>query len=120
MLGFGPDALTPPKKSSIYLKSDWTLEVAISDETEPGPDAGLVLGEAIHQLRSTLDHLVCALAMRTHPRDACEKFKLQFPIHKDPLDFCANHLVSQGKLRCLIGATEFDVIEQAREVWAQR
>jgi hypothetical protein len=114
MLGFGPDPLTPPKVTGIHLESDWTLHITTSDPTEPSPDVGLAFGDAIHQLRSSLDHLICALAMRNHSPDVCEKFGLQFPIMKDLRDFCAYRLVSQGTLRCLIGSSEFKVVEDAQ------
>jgi hypothetical protein len=34
----------------------------------PSPEDRIILGDSLHQLRSALDHMVCALAMRTNPR----------------------------------------------------
>jgi hypothetical protein len=112
-LGIGPKAVGGPHSHGIGLEDDWTLQYS-TDVPIPGPDCGIIVGEALHQFRSVLDHLICALAMRKQPRSVCERFKLQFPIYKDLIDFCANPLVSQGRMQCLLGAREFRFIEESQ------
>jgi len=112
-LGIGPNAVGPLKTHGIDLQPDGTLHYS-TNAPIPGPDCGIILGDALHQFRSVLDHLVCAFASRGKTHSICEKFRLQCPIHKDLLDFCANTLVSQGTLKLLIGAKEFQLIEEAQ------
>lgn len=45
---------------------------------ELAPDLGVPLGDAVHNLRSSLDHLVCQLAIAARNPAACDK--TQFPI----------------------------------------
>ena len=45
-------------------------------------DITLPLGDAVHNLRAALDHLVCQLAIAAGNPTACEK-KTQFPIFKN-------------------------------------
>jgi hypothetical protein len=49
---------------------------------EPPPDAGLYVGDAVHNLRTALDHLVCQLAIAARNPSACER-ETQFPIYID-------------------------------------
>lgn len=75
---------------SVQGQPDGTLKYS-TDFPKPTAQAGLVFGDAIHQLRATLDHLVCALAMRQHDRTVCKDNRLQFPICKSAHDFQSFH-----------------------------
>lgn len=112
-LGIGPKAIGPAHTHGIGLQDDGTLHYS-TDIPIPGTDCGIIFGDAIHQLRAVLDHLICALASRHRDRSICEKLRLQFPIHKDLIDFCADRLVSQGTLKCILGSSEFSQIEESQ------
>lgn len=51
---------------------------AILKSVDLPPRAGLHLGDAVHNLRSALDHLMCQLAIAAGNADACDR--TQFPI----------------------------------------
>jgi len=112
-LNIGPRAVAGQRTHGIGIQDDWTLEYT-TDIPVPGPECGIILGEAIHQLRSALDHLLCALAMRNHDRSICEELRLQFPIHKDAAGFLSNRLVSQGTLESALGTREFRFVEDSQ------
>jgi hypothetical protein len=48
---------------------------------ELAPNVGIPLGDSVHSLRSSLDHLMCQLAIAAGNPNACEK--TQFPIFSD-------------------------------------
>ncbi len=53
----------------------------------PSPEISAVVGDAIHNLRSALDHLACALIRLRNPRHLCIGNAIQFPIGKNVGDF---------------------------------
>lgn len=107
-LNIGDSAIGPPRTQGIHLQDDWTLKYS-TDSPVPGPEAGIILGDAIHQLRSALDHLICALVVRTHNRLKCTD--VNFPIHKTAKEFADNWRISQGVLEALIGSSELAQVE---------
>lgn len=111
-INVGVGAKRPTYAQGIQLQDDWTLHYS-TDLPAPGSEEGLMLGDAIHQLRTSLDHLIHALVAR-EGRSISDKFTPLFPIHKDLIDFCANHQVSSGRLRCLVGAEPFKAIEESQ------
>lgn len=113
-VGVGPNARK--LRDAAYTEIDYhagTLTY-ISLAPIPSPEARVILGDSIHQLRSALDHMVCALAMRTNPRSVCEDSKLQFPIFKAPKDFASDWRVSKGVYEKLLGKAECAEIEQCQ------
>jgi hypothetical protein len=67
----------------------------------PSPVIAIV-GDAVHNLRSALDHLACAIALRHNPNTRLEN--IAFPICKSREVF--NHSGTQGKIRVLGPAGE--------------
>lgn len=63
-VGVGPNARKLP--DAAYTKTDLAAGTLtyISLAPVPSPEARIILGDSIHQLRSALDHMVCALATR--------------------------------------------------------
>jgi hypothetical protein len=77
------DAFISTKPYGLGFQTDMKandLVLTISIRENPPPEIGLVIGDAVHNLASCLDHLVCALA-RKNGGD-CEK--TAFPIHTNP------------------------------------
>lgn len=107
-------AVKPFRSRAIHYNPERQTTHYETTVTTPKAEWAIVLGDVIHQLRATLDHLICALAMREHPRSVCEDFKLSFPILKDPNDFRADSRVSQGHFARLIGVDELAAVEEAQ------
>ena len=76
---------------------------------------GILIGDVIHQTRSSLDHLVYALATRS-ARQLTEKEarSLSFPICVKATDFAADWRVSQGFFEGILGSKELTHIEAAQ------
>lgn len=113
-VGVGPNAKTLPEAAYTEVNYDAGTLTYISLAPIPSPEARIILGDSLHQLRSALDHMVCALAMRTNPRSVCEDSKLQFPIFKSARDFGADWRVSKGVYEKLLGKAELAEIEQCQ------
>ncbi len=77
---------------------------------------GILLGDVIHQLRASLDHVVYALATRPGrpPPSKKELHDLSFLIRADGRGFAADARVSQGVFERLIGTQELADMEAAQ------
>ena len=80
-----------------------TIEVATLKEWPP--DFMLAVGDAAHNLRATLDHIVFALAVK--PLTSKEERKLQFPFVADPRHFAKKSVDMLPK----VSAAAIDLIE---------
>jgi hypothetical protein len=81
-------ARTSPDLTGFYLKLDHaaTHINTVSEQTQAFEvELALLIGDAIHNLRSALDHLVYELA----PPKVRKRGKTQFPIFKDECEFKA-------------------------------
>ena len=115
-LGFGANPKGPPTTSGLHLQPDGTLKYSTT-APEPGTKDGIVLGEALHHLRTCLDHLVYALVARKHDPAICVKEKILFPLFKDANDFLADRRIGPNRdrvLPTLVGQDEFTAIESAQ------
>jgi len=112
-IGIGPEAKNSVRASGIHLQRDGTLKYS-TDTPEPGAQESIILGDAIHQLRSALDHLICAFVMRKHPRKICEDAKIAFPVTKSSSDFKAIRRISKGEWQALMGADVFALVEASQ------
>lgn len=77
---------------------------------------GVLVGEVIHQLRTSLDHVVYALATRPEcpPLPHGEVRHLEFLIRATAHDFSSDWRISQGFFERLIGHDELAVMERAQ------
>ena len=107
-VGLGPRPIQGPTTHAIHLNRDRHIEYT-TNLPEPGPEAGIILGDVLHQLRTSLDHLVCALIRRNHSASVCKD--AVFPICKDSNDFKTDWRISKGILEPLIGTDELALIE---------
>jgi hypothetical protein len=73
--------------SGIHYEPNWTyIEVQTSRFPKIQRDVGLVLGDAVHQMRAGLDHVISYLVFqKTQSHSAMRK--AQFPILRSPDDF---------------------------------
>lgn len=113
-VGVGANAKKRPNAAYTSVHQVEGKLVYTSIAPVPSSEARIILGDSIHQLRSALDHMVCALAMRKNARFVCEDAKLQFPIFKSPRDFGADWRVSKGVYERLLGKAELTEVEQSQ------
>lgn len=84
---------------------------------EPQLEWGLALGDVLHQLRATLDHLLYAIAIGHRPLTRKEEWNLHFPIFKDATDFNADKRVcklwdgSMNYWQSVIGGAAFTAVK---------
>jgi hypothetical protein len=113
-VGVGANAKKVPNAAYTSVHQVEGKLVYTSIAPVPSSEARIILGDSIHQLRSALDHMVCALAMRKNARSVCEDAKLQFPIVKSARDFGADWRVSKGVYEQLLGKAELTEVEATR------
>src|SRR5260221_254169 len=100
----------PPNHVGLFWERHLPHVIIDSNPLEPDQRRwlGILIGDVIHQLRSSLDHLVYALATRdgrTLPTKG-QLRDLEFLIRKDRQHFASDWRVSQGILERLVGGHE--------------
>jgi hypothetical protein len=116
----GADRFVRPAKSLgfHYHRDGQRIAVTPQGFSEPQPEWGVVLGDVLHQLRTTLDHLIYNIAKRRHaaflPK---EERSLHFPIFEDQIHFDADWRVSKSWRGCptfwdyVIGVDAFTIVK---------
>jgi hypothetical protein len=113
-IGHGVSAIHTSASTSVQNEPNRQGVSIKTDVPKPSSQWGIILGDVVHQLRSGLDHLVYALATRTHPISEQQAKKLSFPVFKKSADFDAHWTISKGLLESWIGVDEFAEVKLAQ------
>lgn len=97
-----------------YNRERQRVIVKAHDAIKPAAEWGVLLGDVLHQLRATLDHLLYGIASARCALSEKEARVLHFPVSKKLADFNADWRISKGILESLVGPAAFAALQQAQ------